>query len=120
MLAGLLGLYAPGLGHLYAGEPETGLLIAGTAMVSIGVLARYGFDPCHSGFGCLPNRIGVITLITGLGALIYGVADAPSAAVRFNRRHAARSKAPSNAVLAPALVGPPGHTHLGLSLRLTR
>jgi hypothetical protein len=76
LLAGVLGIL-PGLGHVYAGEPGRGLIVAGVWLGS-GMVAFSSANKVVTGAG------GVVLI----GASVYGIADAALAAERFNRRHA--------------------------------
>ena len=76
LLAGVLGIL-PGLGHVYAGEPRRGLIVAGVWLGS-------GMVAFSSANKVVTGTAGVVLI----GASVYGIADAALAAERFNRRHA--------------------------------
>ena len=76
IIAGFLGTL-PGLGHVYAGEPKRGLVVAG-AWFAGGLVAFSSADKAVTSAGA----------IVLLGSQVFSIADAALAAQRFNKRHA--------------------------------
>ncbi len=79
--AALLG-FAPGVGHLYAGEVNRGWLI--------GAIYWTGVAMTHNGRTDGVGKVGGVLLV---GGLIAGVVDGANAARRYNARMAKRREA---------------------------
>jgi hypothetical protein len=125
--ATLFSVFAPGSGHLYAGERGTGLfLLAGSGAALVGGLMLSDFErdydyTCSSG-NCIdpdaynPNYTPLLVGAGVAGALwLYGVIDAPRAARRTNRDHGLRASVD----VAPVPVVRNGSVAPGFAMRVT-
>ncbi|HYE58850.1 MAG TPA: hypothetical protein VD948_10100, partial [Rhodothermales bacterium] len=102
LLAGALSLFLfPGAGHLYAGEFETAVLLAGTVAAGTYIAIEHGIPKTGCTAYCPPNGVFWVGLGAALGAAIYAHIDAPRAARRAN----GKSEGVRQALLGPALLG---------------
>jgi hypothetical protein len=79
-LAGALSLFAPGLGHVYAGETVKGIVLAGLFVSSIGAVIAADIGDTHD--SVKPGGWAAVTLLGGV--YLYSLIDAPFAASRMN------------------------------------
>lgn len=105
--ATLLSLPLPGLGHFYAEEYGTGLVLA--TLFAGGIALGRARDG---------STTGTVAGLVWLGSGWYAVFDAHSAAGRYNRAHAARKSAVQ---LQPVMsVGANGARRFGMAVQLQR
>lgn len=106
--ATIMSVFLPGLGHLYAEDARTGVVLIALFAGAI-VVARGDGENCAAG--------PIAALLCG-GPWFYGVIDAHNAAARYNRAHA--TKTPEVQVSPVILAGENGSWRFGIAVRLTR
>jgi hypothetical protein len=106
--ATILSAFVPGLGHLYADDGRTGLVLITLYAGGI-VLARGHGENCAA---------GAVAALLCAGPWFYGVIDAHNAAAGYNRAQASKI---SNAQVYPVITAAAnGSLRVGIALRLTR
>ena len=102
--ATVLSVFLPGLGHLYAEDRPTGVVLM---TLFAGAVAL--------GIGGENATAGPLALLIGAGPWFYGVIDAHNAAARYNRAHASRA---SGFTIRPVLTTGAGSSRLGVAVQL--